>query len=447
MAVSLLVAEDEAAVRELTVSLVKQWPGAGRIVEAENPEQALARAEKESFSLALVDLHYEQSSRTGFDLIEGLKKLDPQIEIIVVSSAGTFQAVQQAMRAGASDYLAKGFGRGELYHALDRALERRRWRKMEAKVVRASPGIIGRSPLWEAVTGSLRKFGPSLAPVLIHGETGTGKELVARQLHAFSRDPASAFVAVNCAALPEGTADSYFFGHEKGAFTGADRARAGVFEEADGGTLFLDEVNSLPPEMQGKLLRILEQKEVRRMGSGRTLTVDFRLVAATNADLEDLIAKGRFREDLYYRLSTLLVRLPPLRERLEDLPELAASFFPARRLDDNLWDLFRAHSWPGNIREFRNLLTAMDALAEAGEILSSEHIPEHMLRKIAEHIPAPAENIGSFAQEQSQREEDFLKRAYRSAGGNVSRMARMLKLDRSHLHQKLVKLGIHQAKA
>ncbi|MGE3263476.1 MAG: sigma-54-dependent transcriptional regulator [Bacteriovoracia bacterium] len=413
MRISLLLAEDEAATRSLMTELLRDWPGGElSLVAAASPEEALAAAEERAFTIALVDLHYETSKSDGFALLEALRKKDSRMELIVLSSANTFAAVQQALRAGANDYLAKGFGRGELYHVLDRALERRRWRQMEGRLKQENGPVLamaGTSSAMKSMAVNLRKFGPSAAPVLIFGETGTGKELAARGLHAYGADPAASFVAVNCAAIPASTVDSFFFGHERGAFTGADRARAGVFEEAEGGTLFLDEVNSLPPEMQGRLLRVLEQKEIRRLGGSRVVPVHFRLLAATNGDLDELVKSGSFREDLLYRLNTLQLKLPPLRERLEDLPDLAKLFQPDRKISRELWDLWNSYAWPGNVREFRNLLLAMDAMAEPGEMLSAEHIPEHLLRKFSDPPNDQSEipdDLSSFAGAQAERETD-----------------------------------------
>jgi DNA-binding NtrC family response regulator len=451
MRISILLAEDDSSTRTLMQELLSSWrPSELNVVAAASPETALAAAKGQAFTIALLDLHYEGSRSDGFALLQALRAGDPMLELIVLSSANTFAAVQQALRSGANDYLAKGFGRGELYHVLEKALERRRWRKMENRMKRADPvmALAGKSTAMKMLASGIRKFGASQAPVLIFGETGTGKELTALGLHNAGTDAAAPFVAVNCGAVPGSTADSFFFGHERGAFTGADRARAGIFEEADGGTLFLDEVNSLPLDIQARLLRVLEEKEVRRLGGGKLISVDFRLLAATNGDLEAMVKAGTFREDLYYRLNTLMLPIPPLRDRMEDLPELAALFQPERQIAKELWNLWESYSWPGNVREFRNLLLAMDAVAEADEKLTVEHIPEHLLRKFSAtpDLQEAPDDLPSFAEAQGQRESEFLRRAYRSAGGNVSRMARMMGLDRSHLHQKLVKLGIHTSK-
>lgn len=438
MRISVLVVDDEKASHELIRRVLAPWrEGDARLVHVHSAAEAEAAFTRESFHLALIDLHY-QGAPDGFPLLLRLRELDPGTELIVVSSAGDFGAVQGAMRAGASDYVAKGFGREELVHALERGLERRRWRRME---LRRGGGfeMAGGSPAMEKMKSELGRVAAKDIPVLLEGETGAGKEVAARALHAWGRDSAGPFVAVNCAAIPAGTADSFFFGHEKGAFTGADRAAEGAFEEADGGTLFLDEINSLPPDLQGRLLRVLQEKEVRRVGGNKVRPVSFRLVSAANQSLRRLVAEGSFREDLYYRVGVLPIRVPPLRERREDLDALALFFLPHRRIAGPLRELFRTHSWPGNVREYRNLLLAADALAEADEDLNIEHLPEHALRALAPR----EETVAAFAATQEEREREFLQRAYRSCGGNVSALARMLGADRSHLHQKLGRLGIH----
>lgn len=454
MAIQVLAADDDPHMHLLLDRMLGEAGGPFQLTHARSPEEALELARERSFSLALVDLHFAGSSLDGFGLLGKLRDLDGAIELIVLSSSSSFADVQGAMRAGAGDYLAKGFGKGELFHSLERALDRKRWKRIErgarSRANAVAGRLLGSSKAMSQLRDRMEKFARSEAPVLVTGETGTGKELVAGALHAMGRDPAAPLIAVNCAALPASTIDSFFFGHERGAFTGADRARPGVFEEADGGTLFLDEVNSLPFDLQGRLLRVLQESRVRRLGGGREIAVDFRLVAATNQPMERLVREGAFREDLYFRLNVLSLALPPLRERGDDLEELVAGLLPRRRLALPLMAALKAHSWPGNVRELRNLLVAMDALADEGEELSMEHLPERALRALAQPLPGDAEeageepaDIGTFTSAQEGREREFLSRAYRGAGGNVSRMARMLGVDRSHLHQKLTKLGIH----
>jgi DNA-binding NtrC family response regulator len=452
MRVALLQIDDEVVSHLLVARSLKGWREDEdlRIRTARSPAEGLDAMAQESFHVALVDLHYGTDQPEGFKLIRGLREADPSLEIIVVSSSHLFSSVQEAMRAGANDYVAKGYGPAELRHALNRALERRRWKSIERRASKTGPGgfqMVGEAPAMIALKTSLQRFASTAAPVLLEGETGAGKEVAAKALHLWGRDPASAFVPVNCAAVPATTADSFFFGHEKGAFTGADRSRPGVFEEADGGTLFLDEVNSLSPDLQGRLLRVLQEREVRRLGGQRTVPVEFRLITASNQALEELVAQGKFREDLYFRLAVLRVGIPPLRERASDILALAASFYPKRTLKPELLSLFEKHRWPGNVRELRNLLAALDALTPAGEALGPEALPEHALRQVSGTLaPAAAmeEAPEAFAEAQTRRERKYLEQAYRQAGGNISRMARELKVDRSHLHQKLVEKGVHR---
>ncbi len=453
MNISILVVDDERPSHEILERILLGWRTEGlRLVHAFDPNSALAALERETFQIALVDLHYSKGAPEGFSLLLRMKELDPAMELIVVSSMDQFESVQSAMRAGASDYVAKGYGRAELVHAVERALERRRWRGIERRVSHSSGHfvMVGQSKALQRLQTDLVKVAPKEIPVLLEGETGSGKEVAARALHFWGRDPAGPFVAVNCAAVPASTADSYFFGHEKGAFTGADRAKEGVFEEADGGTLFLDEVNSLPLDLQGKLLRVLQEREVRRLGGQKIHRVDFRLVAASNQSLAKLVKQGAFREDLWYRLNVVTVRVPALRERVEDLEGLAAVFVPGRVLDPGVMDVFRQYTWPGNVREFRNVLQAMDALADPGEMLSLRHLPERVMGKLVENSVGEgveeAEGLVAFTQSQEEREREYLAKAYRSCGGNVSKLSRLLGVDRSHLHHKLSHMGIHRAK-
>ncbi|RZA08287.1 MAG: sigma-54-dependent Fis family transcriptional regulator [Proteobacteria bacterium] len=455
MLVSILQIDDEEISHLLVSRSLRGWRPDGdlRISWARTPEEGLGLTRQSAFHVALVDLHFGGSA-DGFALVKALREADPALEILVVSASLSFASVQEAMRAGASDYIGKGFGPAELRHALDRALERRRWKAIERRAKEPRTGLhrdfvmVGGSAPMLRLKEALRKFAPAGAPVLLEGETGSGKEVAARALHVWGRDAAGPFVPVNCAAVPASTADSFFFGHERGAFTGAEKSRAGVFEEADGGTLFLDEVNSLPMDLQGRLLRVLQEREVRRLGGERTRPVEFRLVTATNQSLEELVRKGSFREDLYFRLAVLKVELPPLRERLEDIAALSSAFLPARTLAPEVLPVLQKHNWAGNVRELRNLLLAMDALTPPGEPLRLTSVPEHALKRFGGAVEGAAEaGIASFAEAQGVRERKFLEHAYRNARGNVSRMARELGVDRSHLHQKLVKTGVHRSRA
>ncbi len=448
MAISILVVDDDKHVHSLLDRILEG--DRYSLSHAKNPAEACRLAGEITFTLALVDLHFAGAGPEGIALLDRLRELDPRLELIVMSSSSRFDDVRAAMRAGAADYLTKGFGKGELMHSLEMGVERRRWKRMEKRIRGESiekAKLVGTSNRMSELRAKITKIAPAEVPVLITGETGTGKELVASALHAAGLDPSAPFVPVNCAALPASTIDSFFFGHEKGAFTGADRARGGVFEEAEGGTLFLDEVNSLPLDLQGRLLRVLQEKKVRRLGGTRELSVEFRLVSAANQPLETLVQNGSFREDLFFRIGVLRLETPPLRDRIEDLEQIVIAIVPERTVSKDLWTIFRKHSWPGNVRELKNVLQALNILAPEGEELSIEHLPEYALREFTRDVTADEEGetdgIEGFVNEQESREREFLARAYRSAGCNVSRLARTLGADRSHLHHKLVKLGIH----
>jgi DNA-binding NtrC family response regulator len=451
---NVLLADDDDRMGRLLEGALADWPGKSslQITHCKDIESAQKKAENHSFQLAIVDLHFGEDATAGFRLIELLKQNNPSLEILALSSAGSFSAVQKAIRSGASDYVQKGFSPDEFIHAMERALERSRLRGIERAIVRdrrREKELIGGSKKMEELRSIIEKFSTKEAPLLVEGETGSGKELVAKALHSRSDRCSGPFVAVDCGAVPSSTADSFFFGHERGAFTGAERQRIGALEEAEGGTLFLDEVNSLAPELQNKLLRALQEWEIRRLGGNKTIAVDFRLICAANTSLESLVKEGKFREDLYYRIQVLRISVPPLRDRVSDLEELALAFFPKRKISPELWHLLKAYSWPGNVREFKNCLTTMDALAEMDEALSMAHLPERYLNRVALQFQAQEiqeNDIGEFKNLQEQREQEFLARAYRSAEGNISKMSRMLNLDRSHLHQKLVKLGLHKAR-
>ena len=449
----ILCVDDEADSHKILKMAFQQWTQASAtLVEATDLKGAIDAVSQQEFMMAFVDLHY-LGKKDGPAILSSLRAADPEMPLVVLSSAKDFNSVQESLRCGATDYIVKGFGKAEFQAVFERALERRHLKRLEKRAVREAEKsanqlqLVGNSPAMQKLRELLQKLAPKDVPVLLEGETGTGKEMAARALHFWGKDPAAPFVVVNCASIPENLAESFFFGHQKGAFTGADRAQAGIFSEADGGTLFLDEINSLPLAIQAKLLRVLQNGEVRRLGESQTREVKFRILCASNSSLEKMVQENRFREDLFFRINVMRVTMPPLRERKEDLLLLADHFLPKRELSAELFTILGNYGWPGNVREFRNLLLGMDALAETGEVLGSEHLPEGFLRRTMGEIPeGGVEDVGTFADSQAEREREYLARVFRAAGGNVSKMARMLGLDRSNLHQKLVRLGIHKVK-
>ncbi|MEX2528859.1 MAG: sigma-54 dependent transcriptional regulator [Gemmatimonadota bacterium] len=362
----ILVVEDEEIIRELLLNALQDEGFQVRAVET--GEQAMEALEAQAFDLVLLDLNLP--GMHGMTLLSTAPTIQPDARFIVMTAFGSVDTAVEAMKLGAFDYINKPFRTEELLLTLRRALEevdlRREVAHLRARVpTGVRERIIGRSPAIQRVFDLMERVAPTRATVLVHGETGTGKELVARAIHDLSDRARKPFVAVNCSALPETLLESELFGHTKGSFTGAIQSKRGLFETAQGGTLFLDEISTVSPTIQVKLLRVLQERKVQPVGSREPVTVDFRLVVATNDDLQALVREGTFREDLFYRLNIFPIRVPPLRERKEDIP-LLANYFRARFAEENGLDApvilpetlsrMLAHPWPGNVRELENFL-------------------------------------------------------------------------------------------
>lgn len=461
---SILLVDDDVSFHLLVNKLLKRWKPSGeyRFSGAQDVPSTRKELRDTEFQVIFLDLSLRGRADAGFHVLEEIRTRGIRAEVVVMSSTSSFESVQRAMRLGANDYLTKGFSQAEFLHSLDKALERSRWRGMEKRLLSASEKelerycLIGESPRMLSLRESLKKLAPSSVPILVEADTGTGKELVARNLHLQGNDPTSPFVSVDCGAIPSGMAESFFFGHEKGAFTGADSTRIGVFEEASGGTLFLDEISSLSLDLQSKLLRALQEKEIRRVGGRRMIPVDFRLVSAANKHLEKLVEGGLFKQDLFFRLNVIQISLPPLRDRMEDLPQLVKHFVPEYSLEPKLLSLFSSYSWPGNIRELKNLLQACAVMAGEERELSCEHLPEAALSRIHRSWNSDRDNEMNeqsedwrmrYEQAIAKAEKDTLSSAYHLAQGNVSELSRLLRFDRSHLHKKLARYGIHEPQA
>src|SRR5581483_2796967 len=375
--------------------------GAGyACLTASDGHRAFALLEEQRPDVVLTDLR--MPGPDGAAVLERALELDPDAAVIVITGHGTVESAVEAMRAGAFDYLLKPLPSNEtLRLVVDRAMAKRRLVEENRRLRESlSPQIrfdelLGQSPPMRAVLALVRRAAAADANILIQGESGTGKELVARAIHANSRRAAEVFVPVDCAALPEALLESELFGHERGAFTGADRAKPGMFEVADRGTLFLDEIGELPLGLQSKLLRALQERQIRRVGSTRFLSVDVRLVAATNRDIGALVRKGEFREELFYRVNVITIALPPLRERAGDVKLLAHHFL--RRYGRNrerglegfepeVLGLLQGYPWPGNVRELQNVVERACALAD-GPLIRARDLPEHVRGR---GRPAPA---------------------------------------------------------
>ncbi len=388
----------------------------------------------------------------GMELMRELLKKQPDLPVILITAYGDVPSAVKAMRDGAFDYVTKPFDNDELRKLVARALELDRLRDENRRLrqevgARFGADVVAESAAMQRVLELIDRTGPSTASVLIQGESGTGKEVIAKRLHYRSPRVGRPFVAVNCKAFASGVLESELFGHEKGAFTGADAQRAGCFERADGGTLFLDEIGEVEPEFQVKLLRVLQEGEVLRVGGSEPRTVDVRVVAATNRDLRQEIAAGRFREDLFYRLNVIPVRLPPLRERREDVLPLARHFLGRSaeqggrqlRLGPEAEELLRRHAWPGNVRELENAVERAVVLAR-GDVIDAEDL---LLEDLPDVATAPEEQDGGTLQEHLDRcTADRVRAALEASGGGRAAAARDLGIDRSTLFRLMKRLGL-----
>ncbi len=391
----ILLAEDKENLRAV---LRKTLEGDGfRVEEAADGPTALEKIRAGRFALVLTDLRLPRAD--GHEVLKATVASDPETPVIMMTAYGTIQDAVSAMKEGAYDYLEKPVDGEHLLALIRRALEHRRLLRENLQLKErfsrelGSPEILGASPALQRALDQVRKVAPTDATVLLEGESGVGKELFARALHHGSGRKSGSFFAINCAAIPETLLESELFGYEKGAFTGAASSKRGKFEIADRGTLFLDEIGDLSPALQGKVLRVIETKEFERVGGTRTRRVDIRLVAATNRDLKKLIASGAFRQDLYFRLSVFPIRVPPLRERREDIPLLARRFLERFAAEQKRRDpielspeaiaLLARHDWPGNVRELENAIERALILGTGNRLL-----PEHFDLPRAAREPA-----------------------------------------------------------
>ncbi len=448
----ILIVDDEKNIRVQLQGLLSDR--GYRTSVATDAESALALLPEEPPDLVLLDVNLP-----GMNGLEALQKIRAKGEdppIVVMSGQATVDSAVKATKLGAFDYLEKPLDPERLLVTVRNAIEsaRLRHRNRELAGPRGESALVGSSAVMQRLRDEISRAAGADARVLVTGENGTGKELVARALHEQSRRASAPFVRVNCAAIPKDLIESELFGHEKGAFTGAAARRIGKIDQADGGTLLLDEVGDMALEAQAKLLRVLEENEVERVGGSETIPVDVRVVAATNKDLSAAIASGAFREDLYYRLNVVPIHVPALRERREDVPELVDAFRrrfheesgrPLRALEPQALRALEAWTWPGNVRELRNIVERLEIMSE-GSVLRAAHVESVLrgARAASGTMPAPDAGLG----ERTLREilEDTEKRAIHAAlegaGGTVSEAARRLGLDRANLHRKMRRLGL-----
>ncbi|MDD4734484.1 MAG: sigma-54 dependent transcriptional regulator [Kiritimatiellae bacterium] len=427
---------------------------------AKNGEEAMHLLEKETFDLLISDINMEPVN--GMEVLRFAREKSPETQVIMLTAFGTVSTAVEAMKCGAYDYITKPFKLDELQITVQRALEygnvlaENKGLKERLMATNRLDNIVSESDGMKQVCEMIERVAPTDTTVLIYGESGTGKELVARALHQYSNRKKEEFIAVNCAALPEPLLESEMFGHVKGAFTGATSNKEGLFESAHGGTLFLDEIGAMPLAIQSKLLRVLQDMQIRRVGGTQNVAVDVRLIAASNERLESLIEQGRFREDLFYRLSVITIDIPPLRERVTDILPLVQHFLkrrarpdqPTISIDHEAEIILERHPWPGNVRELENVIQHALAFAENNTITRSA-LPPKLVESVGE---MPAGESGSHAAASSQaakfkgkslkaflrsKEKEYLSNVMNNLNGDKEKAAQALDISVATLYRKL----------
>ncbi|HXQ25865.1 MAG TPA: sigma-54 dependent transcriptional regulator [Candidatus Acidoferrales bacterium] len=446
---SILIVEDEQKLRRLIeLQLADDGFHARSAPDAETGLQLLS---KEPFDLIVTD--FKLPGMSGLEFLQAVKRVDAHLPVVMMTAYGTVESAVDAMKAGASDYVLKPFALAELVLVIRKELATHQLRR-ENRDLREALGhryeyknIVARSDKMQAVLALVERVAPTNATVLLGGESGVGKDLIARAIHEHSQRSSGPFVKINSTAIPENLLESELFGYEKGAFSGAVGSKPGKFELADKGTLFLDEIGDVPPPIQVKLLRVLQDREFERLGGTKTLKVDVRLIAATNRDLRAALEDGTFRQDLYYRLNVVAIDIPPLRDHKEDIPALADFFLeklaresgkPVRGVAPQAMRLLTDFHWPGNVRELQNVLEravtlSAGATLDAGDI-HLDNAPSRGAAAAATLLPA--------GMTLEQWEDDMIREALRRANGNKSQAARALGLSRNALRYRLSKIGV-----
>lgn len=462
MQATILIVDDEGSMR-LTLSMLLKREGY-RVVEAEGGEDAVRRLEREIFDMVITDLKME--GRDGLEVLKTAKRFNPDSEVVILTAYGTVESAVEAMKHGAFDYITKPIEPERVPIIVAKALERKRLmnkvRHLEAQVGErfSFENIIGKSEAIQKVLEMVERVSRTDTTILIEGESGTGKELIAKAIHTNSLRKDMPFIALNCGALPETLLESELFGYTRGAFTGATTNRKGLFEEADKGTLFLDEIGVTTPSTQVKLLRVLQEGEIKRLGSATPVKTDVRIVAATNRNLKDMVEKGVFREDLYYRLNVISIILPPLRDRREDIPLLVDHFIRVyssrtgkviKGISPEVIDLFYNYHWPGNVRELENAIERAVILAR-DDVIGLNDLPpllsglkpmspidSFMDSVMGKHTPSGVMKGGMTLKEM---ERIFILSKLHEHSWNQAKVAKELGIGRNTLWRKLKEYGI-----
>jgi two-component system nitrogen regulation response regulator NtrX len=455
MAERVLIVDDEAGIRTTLAGILEDE--GYRTGGAETAAEGLERIQREAFDLVLLDVWLPDGD--GLELLEELRQASPELPVIMISGHANVDAAVKAIRLGAYDFLEKPLSLSRVVLTVANALERQRLsrelRQLEGRLERSEP-LIGDSPAMRRLKEELARAAASDSRILVVGENGTGKELVARQVHRLSQRCRGPFVDVNCAAIPEDLIESELFGHVKGAFTGAAEDRPGRFEQADGGTLFLDEVADMSLKTQAKVLRVLQEQRFERVGGTSSIAVDVRVLAATNKDLEEEIQENRFREDLYFRLAVIPLLVPPLRQRSEDIPLLVDHFLAhfareigrrPKQMAPTALQRLAAYAWPGNVRELRNLVERMMIMVP-GEVIGADDLPPSIKGAGGERYrPLWEQDFPSLREARAQFEKRYIERKLAECEGNVSRTAQELGLERSNLYRKMKAYQIDSGEA
>lgn len=447
---SILLLDDEASQRRI-VTLILQESGY-EVTSLASPQEALRTLESGGpFELVLSDLR--MPAMDGIQFLERVRQLRPEQVVIVITAHGSIKTAVEAMQKGAFHYLTKPLDRTEFLLAVQRGVEharllqQNRLLRQQMRQHFALDNVVGRHPSMQEVFRLAERVAPTSTTVMLSGESGTGKELIARAIHQLSPRAKQAMQAINCAAIPESLLESELFGHEKGAFTGADALRKGLFEQSDGTTLLLDEIGDLDLHLQGKILRVIQEREVQRLGGSRAIPVDVRIISTTHRDLAGMVEEGKFRQDLFYRLNTFPIRIPPLRERANDIPLLVNHFIarlggrrqpPVRGIESQALSRMTSYPWPGNVRELESAVERAIILAEGSEIRSAD-LPPEILHSAARSKDGSIFELPSEGISLQEVEKSLIQQAMNRAGGVLSKAAPLLGLSFRTLQYRLKK--------
>lgn len=452
----ILVVDDEPGMLEVCVDSLAKLTGT-EIIPERDSRRALERLSRETWDLLITDVR--MPGLGGVELLRLAHEQDPGLAVLMITAFPSVETAVDSMKLGAADYIVKPFLPDDLARAVQRIIHARQLREENSLLLRqfqrpySFGALIGNSPSMQAVMETIRRVAPTDTDVLITGETGSGKELVAHCIHEHSARSSEKFVPVDCGAIPENLMESEFFGHERGAFTGADRRSRGLMEFADGGTFFLDEIGELSQHLQTKLLRALQERRIRRVGSNEEIDVDVRVIAATARNLDEDIKSHQFRPDLYYRINVVRIELPPLRDHPEDIPVLTEHYLgqyslqmgrEAMAMDPDLLDVLSRYPWPGNVRQLQNVIKRMLTLTRDQTIGVSD-IPDEIVNAVTAQ-PEGSNNLGFFDQRQASTnafEKEYLSKLLASHRGNIAAAADSAELPRGTLYRLLKKHGLN----